>query len=270
MNNDSLSRAVQKYTAVVVTGGSSGIGRGFIAAISKLNPSAKICNLSRTEPEINLPDGVLTHIPADLVKPEAVAEAGAKARAWLEEQGGDGEILLLNNAGFGAYGFSQDIDLDKQLAVIDLNVRAVVQLTGLLLPVMLERGGMIQTIASTASFQPTPVLSVYGATKSFVYNWSLALGNDLKDTKVKTSVICPGPTDTGFFESAGFSGKPPGMVGIDQVIDTCLKAIATEKKHAICGLPNTMACFFAQRLPRNFVTHMAGQLMRKIRHPDNQ
>ncbi|GHC03171.1 SDR family NAD(P)-dependent oxidoreductase [Cerasicoccus arenae] len=270
MNNDSLSRAVQKYTAVIVTGGSSGIGRGLIAAISKLNPSAKICNISRSEPQFNLPDGVLTHIAGDLSQASAVADVGTKVINWLKLNGGAGEVLLVNNSGVGAYGFSQDIELDKQLAVIDLNVRAVVQLTGIVLPQLLERGGTVMTISSTASFQPTPVLSVYGATKSFVFNWSLALGNDLKGTKVNTIVICPGPTDTGFFEAAGFTGKPPGVVKTEQVIDTCLEAIAKQKKHDICGFMNKLMCFFSQHLPRTFLTNEAGKLMRKIRHPDRK
>lgn len=269
MNNDSLSRAVQKYTAVIVTGGSSGIGRGLIAAISKLNPSAKICNISRSEPENNLPEGVLTHIPGDLAQPSQVADVGGKVVDWLKMNAGSGQVLLVNNSGVGAYGFSQDIELDKQLQVIDLNVRAVVHLTNILLPQLIERGGTVMTIASTAAFQPTPVLSVYGATKSFVFNWSLALGNDLKGTKVNTIVVCPGPTDTGFFEAAGFSGKPPGVVETEQVIDTCLEAIAKDKKHDICGFANKMMCFFSQHLPRVFLTNEAGKLMRKIRNPEN-
>ncbi|WP_269540526.1 SDR family NAD(P)-dependent oxidoreductase [Cerasicoccus fimbriatus] len=269
MNNDSLSRAVQKYTAVIVTGGSSGIGSGLIAAIAKLNPSAKICNISRSEPKNNFPDGVLTHIPGDLSQPSQVADVGGKVIDWLKLNGGAGQVLLVNNSGVGAYGFAQDIPTDQQLTVIDLNVRAVVHLTQILLPQLLERGGTVMTIASTATFQPTPVLSVYGATKSFVFNWSLALGNDLKDTKVNTIVICPGPTDTGFFEAAGFSGKPPGVVETEQVIDVCLNAIAKGKKHDICGTANKLMCFFSQHLPRNFLTKEAGKLMRKIRHPDN-
>lgn len=267
MNNDSLSRAVQKYTAVIVTGGSSGIGRGLIAAIHKLNPSAQICNISRSEPENNLAKGVLTHIPGDLAQPSAVGDVGAKVIEWLKLHGGAGQVLLVNNSGVGAYGFSQDIPLDKQMTVIDLNVRAVVHLTNILLPQLLERGGTVMTIASTAAFQPTPVLSVYGATKSFVFNWSLALGNDLKDTKVNTIVICPGPTETNFFKAAGFGDKPPGVVSIDMVVDTCLSAIAKGKKHDICGIMNKMMCFFSQHLPRNFLTGEAGKLMRKIRQP---
>ncbi|MEO0796619.1 MAG: SDR family NAD(P)-dependent oxidoreductase [Verrucomicrobiota bacterium] len=270
MNNDSLSRAVHKYTAVIVTGGSSGIGRGFIAEFNKLNASAKICNLSRSEPEIDLPEGALTHIPCDLADAGQLVEAAEKVKAWLAENGGEGPVLLLNNSGVGAYGLSPNIETEKLLTVIDLNVRAVVHLTHLLLPDIVKRGGTIMTIASTAAFQPTPVLSVYGATKSFVFNWSLALGNDLKDTDVNTTVICPGPTDTNFFSAAGFSGKPPGMVSIDQVIDTCMSAIETKKKHAICGFANNLMCFFSQHLPRVFLTNEAGKLMRKIRNPDQK
>ncbi|WP_309384010.1 SDR family NAD(P)-dependent oxidoreductase [Cerasicoccus frondis] len=268
MNNDSLSRAVQKYTAVIVTGGSSGIGSGLIDAIAKLNPSAKICNISRSEPKNNLPAGMLTHIAGDLAQPSQVADVGGKVIDWLKLNGGAGQVLLVNNSGVGAYGLSQDIPMDKQLMVIDLNVRAVVHLTQILLPQLLERGGTVLTIASTAAFQPTPVLSVYGATKTFVFNWSQALGNDLKDTKVNTIVVCPGPTETNFFKAAGFGDNPPGMTSTQLVVDTCLEAIAKQKKHVIAGFMNKLMCFFSQHLPRTFLTNEAGKLMRKIRNPD--
>lgn len=92
--------------------------------------------------------------------------------------------------------------------MIDLNVRAVVDLSSRLLPVILPRGGTIVTIASTAAFQPTPFLATYGATKAFVRNWSLALNEDLRGIKVRTLTVCPGPTRSNFFKAAGFETLP--------------------------------------------------------------
>ncbi|MDP4694598.1 MAG: SDR family NAD(P)-dependent oxidoreductase, partial [Opitutales bacterium] len=110
--------------------------------------------------------------------------------------------------GYGDYGRMPDLDIGKQLNMIDLNVRAVVDLTTRLLPQLLERGGAIVNIASTSAFQPTPFLATYGATKAFVLNWTLALNEDLRGTSVRALAICPGPTRSNFYKSAGFESPP--------------------------------------------------------------
>ena len=96
--------------------------------------------------------------------------------------------------------------------MIDLNVRAVVQLTGRLLPLLKARGGAIVNVASTAAFQPTPWMATYGATKAFVLNWSLALNQDLRGTGVRVLVVCPGTTETEFFKRAGRGEAPPAKI----------------------------------------------------------
>ena len=127
-----------KHTSVIiVTGGSSGIGSSIIKAINNLAPTATVCNLSRSKPG-DFFDQRGIHIASDLSDSKAVAAAAAQLNIIIEEAE-VGEVLLINNSGFGDYGRLQDLDRTKQLQMIDLNVRAVVDLTAHLLPQMLER-----------------------------------------------------------------------------------------------------------------------------------
>ena len=156
-----------KHTSVIIiTGGSSGIGCSIIKAIKNLAPTATVCNLSRSKPG-DFFDQHGIHIATDLSDPTAVAAAAEQLNIIIAEAE-SGEVLLINNSGFGDYGRQQDLDRGKQLQMIDLNVRAIVDLTSRLLPQMLKRGGCVVNVASTAGFQPTAYLATYGATKAFV------------------------------------------------------------------------------------------------------
>jgi uncharacterized protein len=110
---------------------------------------------------------------------------------------------LVNNAGYGAYGRFADADLDDQLGMIDLNARALTELTHRVLGGMIaRRSGVILNVASTAAFFPGPLMAVYYATKHYVVAFSEALAEELARTGVHVSVLCPGPTATGFQERA--------------------------------------------------------------------
>ena len=100
----SLSEEATKYAAVIVTGGSSGIGKSFIELMQTMNPGVLICNLSRREPAINLSQLNLSHVPCDLSRAEEIISASAKVRDLVEAHAPTGPILLINNSGFGAYG----------------------------------------------------------------------------------------------------------------------------------------------------------------------
>jgi short-subunit dehydrogenase len=111
--------------------------------------------------------------------------------------------VLVNNAGFGTFGPFAENDLDAELAQIQLNVTTLTQLTKLILPGMLRRGrGRILNVASTAAFQPGPLMAVYYATKAYVLSFSEALANELKGSGVSVTCLCPGGTRTGFMARA--------------------------------------------------------------------
>ena len=265
-----------KHTSVIiVTGGSSGIGCSIIKAIKNLAPTSTLCNLSRSKPG-DFFDQHGIHIATDLSDSKAVAAAAAQLNIIIAEAEA-GEVLLINNSGFGDYGRLQDLDRTKQLQMIDLNVRAVVDLTAHLLPQMLERGGCVVNVASTAGFQPTAYLATYGATKAFVLNWTLALGEDLRGTKVRTLAVCPGPTRSNFFKSAGFE-TPPMQEGVsltpdmtsEQVADLTLQALAKGKSLLVTGWRNKLIAFFGSKFPIIVVTRVGAAILRKMRLETHQ
>jgi short-subunit dehydrogenase len=136
----------------------------------------------------------------------------------------------------------------------------------------LERGGCVVNIASTAGFQPTPYLATYGATKAFVLNWTLALGEDLRGTKVRTLAVCPGPTRSNFFKSAGFDTPPMrdgANGGLDMsseaVADLTLQALAKGKSLLVTGWKNRLIALFGSKCPIVVVTRVGGAILRKMR-----
>jgi len=261
---------LKRTAVIIVTGGSSGIGRSLIKSINNLAPNVTICNLSRTKPgNFFAPHGI--HLPTDLSDSAAVAAAAQRLQAILQ-QAASGEVVLFNNSGFGDYGCLQDLVPAKQLNMLDLNMRAVVDLTTRLLPQMLERGGCVVNIASTAGFQPTPYMASYGATKAFVLNWTLALGEDLRGTKLRTLVICPGPTRSNFFKAAGFD-TPPMQHGVNKglgmtaeaVADLTLQALAQGKSLLVTGWKNKLIACAGRQFPIRVVTRIGAILLRKMR-----
>src|SRR3954453_3113673 len=172
----SLSEALQPFSAVIITGGSSGIGKSFIELGRKLRPDLIFCNLSRRPPSENISPNsrkYLNHFPCDLSHAGEIDRVALTLREFLAREAPTGQILLINNSGFGTFGQFPKLELQRELEMIDVNVRAIVHLTGLLLPLLSERGGAIMNIASTVAFQPTAYAATYGATKAFVLHWTL-------------------------------------------------------------------------------------------------
>jgi len=255
------------YGAVVITGASSGIGEEFIKAITALNAKAKFFNLSRTSPDDSLAAGQLHHCPADLSSAAGQEAAITAVEAWLDGAGQDGSILLINNSGFGSFGFFPEPSLERSLQMIDLNIRAPVMLTSRLLSRLKERGGAVINISSTAAFQPTPFFAIYGGTKAFLMNWSLALWRELRDTPVHVLCVCPGPTNTNFFRAAGFS-KPPVSEKMcrtpAQVVQESLQALTSRRPLVVCGWSNKLAVMISSRIPRVWVTMLTYLTLKKL------
>lgn len=264
--SDSVKRAAQKITAVIVSGGSSGIGREFIEQLSKLKGDLWICNLSRRKPEDFSENPRFRHIGCDLTHPNELSAAAGELRTWLEMQVGPGNILLINNSGFGTCGRFQELDQLRESAMIELNCRAPVALTGQLLPHLLQRGGDIINIASTAAFQPTPTLSTYGATKAFLLSWSLSLNEDLRGTGVGCLCVCPGPTTTAFFKNAGLDDAGlPGQMTVTSVVRSALEAWAAGRPLVVTGWRNRLLVMLSSLGPKSWVARMSGLVLKQAR-----
>jgi short-subunit dehydrogenase len=191
-------------TTTLITGASNGIGRAlaerWAAEGHDLILTARSADrLEMLATELSAAHGIrATPVPADL----SAADGPMHVLRTIDVAGY--EIgTLINNAGVGLHGRFAETDLDRELAMIRLNVIASVALTKGVLVGMLERGrGAVVNVASVAAFAPGPYQSVYYATKAFVVSFSEALAAELADTGITVTAVCPGPTASGFHAAA--------------------------------------------------------------------
>lgn len=254
-----------KYRAVVITGGSSGIGESFLASIINLDQNVLICNLSRQKPKIEIENIRFNHFACDLSKSENIEAVVPQVIDLLDKNEPEGPVLLINNSGFGSYGEFQEMELSRQLEMVAVNVSAVVHLAGLLLPLMLRRGGAVVNVASTAAFQPTPYMATYGGTKAFLLNWSLALGEDLKETGVRVLAVCPGPTETNFFKLAGSDAGSNYRQSPEEVVDLTWKALAAGKSFVVTGWVNRLLACIVRFIPLSWLTKISREVLKQFR-----
>ncbi|MBL9199265.1 MAG: SDR family NAD(P)-dependent oxidoreductase [Opitutaceae bacterium] len=268
----SLSEALQPFAAVIVTGGSSGIGKSFIRLTGTLMARAVICNLSRRIPPQKICPNAevrLNHFSCDLAQAAEIARAADAVCARIEALAPPGPVLLINNSGIGAFGSFADSDTARQLEVIDVNVRALVDLTGRLLPLLRVRGGAILNVASTVAFQPTPFAATYGASKAFVLHWTLALNHELRGTGVRALAVCPGTTTSEFFNAAGLApsaAKKPMTMTADAVAEAALRALAAGRSQVVPGWFNKLYTFAGAKLPKPLAARVAARALRRYRN----
>lgn len=176
--------------------------------------------------------------------------------------------VLVNNAGFGHAGALTTAPLATSLGMIDLNVRALVELTHIYWDEMLKRGrGGVLNVASTAAFQPGPLMAIYYASKAFVLSFSEALWEEARGTKVRVSCLCPGPTASGFRERAG-TGKTnlataSAVMPSMPVAEEGYRGWQRNKRVVVTGTRNRVGAELVQILPRSVVL----RLVRSIQSP---
>lgn len=267
----SPSEALQPFSTVVVTGGSSGIGKSFIELVGTLTTRTAICNLSRRNPTEKFSPNCqkkLNHFPCDLTRSEDVARVAGELGEFLDRGAPPGPVLLINNSGVGAFGAFPEGNLARELEMVDLNVRAVVQLTGLLLPRLKARGGAIITVCSVMSFQPTPYSATYGASKAFALHWSLALNEELRGSGVRALAVCPGTTRTEFFRQAGLGDGAVWAslsMSSDEVAELALRALGAGRAQIVTGWKNKVYTFFGSKLPKPFSARVSGAVLKRFR-----
>ncbi len=175
--------------------------------------------------------------------------------------------VLVNNAGFAAYGLFTQTDLEAALAMMHLNMISRTHLTKLFLKKMLAKGeGKILNVASTAAFQPGPLMAVYYATKAYVLSFSEALAHELRGTGVTMSVLCPGPTRTGFQQRAGMEGSKLfnwGVMDAGRVAAIGYRGLMRSKTVIIPGLKNKLLAFSVRFCPRSLAPHIVRMMQDK-------
>lgn len=252
----------------LITGASSGIGEAFARKLASLGRNVLL--VARSEDklislcnELGRTNSVRAqYFPLDLSQPEAPAQLfeETEKRALSVD-------LLINNAGFGAMDDFMAVALERQLNMIDLNVKALIELTHRFLGPMRERKqGAIINVASTAGFQPVPYMAIYAATKSFVLNFSEALWEENRRFGVHVMALCPGVTETNFFEASQME-RPPMRVAQtpEDVVEAALRGLARKKSLVISGWTNFLMVESERLVPRSLITRVAGRALRPKR-----
>ena len=268
---DFLAREISRYDCIAITGATSGIGRGFAELIDPL-ANVKLCNISRTFPSYLKDRKDFLNVPCDLKNSEEISAAVKKvlefANAGRPVDAPSPRILLINNSGFGAYGEFPAPSTERNCDMVDLNVRAVVQMCGEMKAAIIAGKGSIINVASTAAFQPCPNLAVYAATKSFVMSFTLGMGYELRKLGCKCLCVAPGPTSSNFFKAAGFDTPPlPSGFGHKpfDVAYAALDALAKNKSLKVVGKLNKLQTAAVKFIPLGLLTRSSGLVLSKIR-----
>jgi hypothetical protein len=249
----------------VVTGASSGIGQAYARALARRGfrvvlVARRVDRLLALAQELGGPEKADV-IPLDLARHDAPAALEAElARRGLAVD------ILVNNAGVGLTGPFHTLPLDRLLAMVDLNARAVVELTRRFLPGMIERKhGAVVNVASTSAFQPVPFLAVYAASKAFVLSFTEALATELHGTGVAVQALCPGLTESEFHQVSGtdrvlFTRTPAMRPG--DVAERSLRALDKGRLRVIPGWRDRLVIAVQSVFPRAVVRRVAGELFR--------
>jgi short-subunit dehydrogenase len=244
-------------SAALVTGASSGIGEAFARSLAAGGAGLLLTALpDEREPleRIAAELAAAHRIRAEVVPMDLSTPDGPMSLVEAADALGFEPRVLVNSAGFGLGGPFVEASLERQLAMLRVNVLALVALTGAYLPRMIERGdGVVVNIASTAAFQPMPYFATYSASKAFVLSFGEALWAEARGAGVRTVTVCSGPVSTPFHERAGDTSAATGVkrqikrryLAAESVVDAAFAAIEADRPRVVLRLPGGRALYAA-------------------------
>lgn len=244
----------------LITGASSGIGESFARYLDSLNYDLILVgrNKEKLEKIANDLNGNVKIIILDLKNIDKVKELYVMTR-------NDDIDLLINNAGFGLFGSFIETDLNKELDMIDVNIKAVHMLTKLYLKDMVKRNtGYILNVASAAGFGSGPLMATYYATKAYVLNLTEAINYELKkqNKNVFVSVLCPGPVKTNFNKTANVEFKGNSLTS-DYVSKYAINKMLNKKEIIISGFSIKLMTFLRRLAPRKLILNITYNFQRR-------
>lgn len=235
----------------LITGASGGLGQAYAESLARegldlVLTARRADELEKLASTLRERHGhQVTVLPADL--------SDREARTRLADDiAGRGITIdvLINNAGFGTHGDFAEIDTDRVLREVEVNVAALTHMARLFLPAMRQRGhGLIVNIASTAAFQPIPSMAVYAATKSYVLSLSQALWSENLTTGVRVIAVCPGPTETEFFANTGEPDSMKLRRAPEQVVNSTFRAVNANQPQVVDGALNNVIARVSHAAP---------------------
>ncbi|MFS0723116.1 SDR family NAD(P)-dependent oxidoreductase [Paenibacillus sp. 1P07SE] len=255
-----------KGKVALVTGASAGIGKVYATELA-----AKGCHVilvARSKGKLDALASELTAaygirafaIAQDLSKPEAVEALSEQIKHY-----GLQVNILINNAGFGTYGRFEDIPNEREQEEIALNIASLVAMNHQFLPDMQRRGdGVIVNVASVAAFQPSPYMAVYSATKAFVLSFSEALWAENRNRGVHILALCPGATQTEFFNVVGTEAAAGGskLASPVDVVKAGFRGVDEKRSYIIAGTQNYWTSQASRFLPRKWVARLMERIVR--------
>ena len=255
----------------VITGASVGIGAALARAFAARGH--EIALIARREAQLaTLADEIAAeHRKRPHVLPIDLARADAPARIAHELLGrGLEPAYVVNNAGFGLLGPAAELDRNEQLAMIDLNVRVVTDLSLRWIESVTRHRGGILNVASVAAFMPGPGMAVYYASKAYVLSFSEALHHEMKPKGVTVTALCPGPVDTEFQDRAGIgAGYFPRILtrSAGRVAEEGVEGLLKGERVVVPAFANRVVTWLPRLLPRGFMMAVIGRGQTKRRKP---
>jgi short-subunit dehydrogenase len=250
----------------LITGASSGIGEAFARRLAA--DGHNLVLVARSEKALHelCDELMLAHkITAHYVALDLL-ERDADLRLFEETQRHGFEVdWLINNAGFGSAGDFAELDGDKELRIIDLNVRSLVAITHRYLQKMRQmRRGFIINVSSAAGFQPIPFMATYAATKAFVTSFSEAIAEENKPFGIHVLALCPGSTRTNFFAASDIERpiQVKGQQTPEQVVETALRALENGQIRAVSGFANKVGALLGSLVPTSLTNRVMAKALR--------
>ena len=256
-------KSMEEKPVALITGASRGIGLELAKECAKHGHDVVL--VARRQDALEAAAGMIegkydvsaTVIAADVSNADARTEIFSSTLEQKTEIG-----LLINNAGFGLGGEFVETDIERELEMIEVNVAAPTHLTKLFLPAMVKRrSGRIMQVASTASFQPGPLMSVYYASKAYLLSFSQAIAEELRNTGVTVTALCPGATATDFAETAQVSNtrlfQKLGVASAEDIARYGYKVMMRGDRVAIPGWRDKLMVQSERFAPRRLVTAIA-------------
>ena len=271
----------ERRPVTVITGASAGIGSA-LAHEFAANGHEVVLIARREQALVSLADAIAakghvrpTVLRADVARIDAVHDIGEA----LDRRGLEPDIVV-NNAGFGLLGAADKLDRARQLAMIDLNVRALTDFSLAFVVALERRKGGILNVASVAGFLPGPGMAVYYATKAYVLSFSEALHHELAPKGVRVTVLCPGPVPTEFQVRAGITrGSLPPLFtrSAERVAKEGYRGLAEGRRLVVPGVANKVVTVLTRIAPRRIMLEAAERHQIKWKwvkghagHPDNE
>lgn len=261
-----------KNQTVLITGPTAGIGRDLAELFAGeganlILVSRNVQKLQKVQAELEGKFGIRALvIPSDLSMPGAASQlVAAVGRSGQEVD------VLVNNAGYGVYGKFLDEDIEAQLGMIELHVAAPTRLTHAFLPGMVQRkrGGVLN-ISSTGGFQAVAIENVYCSTKAYLTHFTEALAEELTGSGVTVTCVCPGPTETEFFDNPHMKTRAPAKLSrmtSMAVAKLALAAFKNGKILEVTGLQNKFIAFATKIAPRAVVRKAARRIVERTQNP---